>query len=585
MKKAFYSFIFFSIIINAYPQNRLPYPIIFIHGLAGSENTFDESIEYLRDHNNLGSINVFDVVLNADNDKKTSLMLVDVKWTDFVYNDTEIKVGRRNFVSSINDYVHEWVDSNLFAINFKEENIEGANGFFNDYFDQSNESAIFKQGFVLNKVIQEVLDFTGAEKVILVGHSMGGMCIREYLQRTDENNLHVNWIDPTTEDGHKVARVITVGTPHLGSNTSPDPTKSSVPNALGNSEANRDLLYNYNSYTFCEGYPQGIYMFGGNENCIKSENGIFGNSTFENVDINCNGSEADDIVGINEGPSSFSFNPQMPLPTNIKYTYITSIWIGWNIGLIGDGAVSIDRQWLYDENANPVPLGITDTLLTDLFHTSVPNEYVTIIRGMDEPKSFSLAYDLKLNQEIIGYVTFQQNRISLDEDVFKLQCYENNSIAFVYNGEDSGIYKIEFYDINENLILSKDILHNIDTTFVAVPENHNEIFVKLIGNATSASWEHPYKIYSFPVDITEYLGNNSVTTSIFPNPSSGLITVKVSDNKLCKMCIYNNNSDKVFQSEIIQNKEFDFNFLPNGIYTVKFDVDNNSITKKLVILK
>ncbi|MDD4148459.1 MAG: alpha/beta fold hydrolase [Bacteroidales bacterium] len=584
MRKTLSLLVLVSIISNVFSQNKLPYPIIFVHGLAGSENTFGTTLEHLRDHDHLGNINVFDIVLNADDNTETSLMSADVKWADFVYEDTEIKLGRRNFVSSIGDYVHEWTDSNLFALNFKEENIEGANGLLGDHFDQSNESAIFKQGYALNKMIQEVLDYTGADKVILVGHSMGGMCIREYLQRTDENNVHINWIDPTTEDGHKVARVITVGTPHLGSNTSPDPTKSTSPNTLGNTEANRDLLYKYDNYTFCNGYPQGIYMFGGNENCIKGQGGLLGNSTFKNVDVNCNGSETDDIIGINESPESFSYNPDMPLPTNIKYTYVTSIWIGWDVGLVGDGAVSIDRQWLYDENNNPVPIGITDTILTDLFHTSVPKEPFTVIRGMDEPNSFSQAYGLKLNQETIGYITYQQDGISLDEDMFKLQCEENSAIAFVLNGEESEVNTIEFYDLNENLLLSKDITSIVDTTFVTVPQTGNEIYVKLIGNATSTSWENPYKIYSYPIDITNNPLNNYITASIFPNPSSGTVTIKLSDKQLCKLSIYNNNSTKVFQTEIQQTNEFDFSFLPNGIYTVKLDIDNESITKKLIII-
>jgi pimeloyl-ACP methyl ester carboxylesterase len=587
--KTFFS-ILFSLIAMAYfnscfSQNKLPYPIIFVHGLADYENAFAGSMEYLRDHDNLGKINVFDIVLNADDDTESSIMSEDVKWEDFTYDGEEINIGRRNYSDDIDEYVHEWTDSNLFAINFQEESIDGANGFFNDYFDQSNEAAIFKQGFALNKMIQEVLDYTGAEKVILVGHSMGGMCIREYLQRTDENDIHVNWIDPTTEDGHKVARVVTFGTPHLGSNTSLDPTKSQIPDEFGNSEANRDLLYEYNSYTFCDEYPQGIYMFGGNEHCIASEDGFFGNSTFDNVDINCNGSQTDDIVGINESPESFSYNPEMPLPTNIKYTYITSIWIGWNIGLIGDGAVAIERQWLHDQNDNPVPLGITDTLLTDVFHTNEGNDYLTVIRGLDEPNSFSLAYELNLNREIFGYVTYQQNRISYDEDVFKLKCGENNTIAFVFNGELSAINTIEFYDLNETLLMSKNIVNAIDTTFVSLPESDNEIYVKLIGTATPTSWENPYKINYYPIEITESAINNSISASIYPNPTSGICTIIRSDNEPCSIRIYDANSAEVFYSETEQSNKFNFDFLSNGIYTVKLDSKSSSISKKLVILK
>jgi hypothetical protein len=570
----------------SFSQNKLPYPIIFVHGLADYENAFAGSIEYLRDHDNLGEINVFDIVLNADDDSESSIISEDVKWEDFTFDGDEINIGRRNYSDNIDDYIHEWTDSNLFAINFQEESIDGANGIFNDYFDQSNEAGIFKQGFALNKMIQEVLDYTGAEKVILVGHSMGGMCIREYLQRTDDNDIHVNWIDPYSEDGHKVARVVTFGTPHLGSNTSLDPTKSQIPNALGNSEANRDLLFEYNHYTFCEElYPQGIYLFGGNEHCIASEDSFFGNNTFDNVDINCNGSQTDDIIGINDSPESFAYNPDMPLPLNIKYTYMTSIWIGWDVGLIGDGAVAIERQWLHDADNNPVPFGITDTLLTDVFHTSEGNDYLTVIRGLDEPESFSFAYELNLNREVLGYVTYQQDRISLDEDIFKLKCEENNAIAFVFNGESSAINTIEFYDLDENLIISKDIVNAIDTTFVNVPESNNEIYVKLIGNASPTSWENPYRIKFYPVEITGNPINNSISASIYPNPSSGVCTINVSDNNTCYLRVFNNNSVEVFKSEINQTKEFNFNFLPNGIYTVQLETRSNSISRKLVILK
>ena len=53
---------------------------------------------------------------------------------------------------------------------------------------------------------------TGKTKVILVGHSMGGLAAREYLQglaRFDENSSRISYRDD-------VAQLITVGTPHNG---------------------------------------------------------------------------------------------------------------------------------------------------------------------------------------------------------------------------------------------------------------------------------------------------------------------------------------------------------------------------------
>lgn len=574
-----------AISINSYSQNKLPYPIIFIHGLAGSDGTFGDSMEYLRDHDELGEINIFDICLNADNEDETSVMSEDVKWEDFIYDEEQIFLGRRNYTGDEDDYVYEWSESNIFAVNFKEEKFEGANGFFNDYFDQSNQAAIFKQGYALNKMIQEVLEFTGAEKVILVGHSMGGLCIREYLQRTDGDNLHVNWIDPSSEDGHKVARVGTFGTPHLGSTVSPDPTKSDAPDEQGKSEANRDMLWEYDSYNFCDAYEQGIYLFGGNEHCIESEGGVFGNETFANVDINCNGSQADDIIGINEAHDSQIYNPDMPLPLNIKYTYMTSIWIGWDIGLIGDGAVDIDRQWLYDEDRIPVPYNITDTLLTDVFHKNEGDDYLTLIRGLDEPKQFDLAYGLDLEQEIIGYVTFQQDRIEIDEDVFKIQCGDNPYVGFVYEGELSGVHTIEFYNMNQGLISSEQIDAVIDTVFVNVPEYDSEVFVKLIGTATSTSWENPYHIYAYPEDITKVTIDTKNYLSIYPNPSTGIIGIQTSNNTNCDIEIINSKSQVVYLSENTSNGKIDLSFLENGVYILRANIGNQLQNKRIIILK
>lgn len=50
--------------------------------------------------------------------------------------------------------------------------------------------------------IDEIREATGAARVILVGHSMGGLALRAYLRRYG---------------GDKVARVVTLGSPHQGS--------------------------------------------------------------------------------------------------------------------------------------------------------------------------------------------------------------------------------------------------------------------------------------------------------------------------------------------------------------------------------
>ena len=66
------------------------------------------------------------------------------------------------------------------------------------------------------------------------------------------------------------------------------------------------------------------------------------------IDVNCDGDDDDEILGINENGEHQGFadiwdgtidNPLMPLPANIKYTYYVSD---------ADGVVDDARQWLYE---------------------------------------------------------------------------------------------------------------------------------------------------------------------------------------------------------------------------------------------
>jgi len=596
MKNFLLSSLLILLFFHASSQNNLPYPVIFVHGLAGGDDTFDGTMTYLRDHDNLGSINVFDVVLNADNDDSKSKMSTDVKWEDFWFDgpwwdNRDIYVGRRNYRSDIDDYLFYWTNTNIFAINFKEERIKGAAGSTNDFFDYSDQAGIFKQGYALQKMIKEVLLYTGAEKVILVGHSMGGLCIREYLQRTNSSGTHVNWIDPYSSDGHKVARVATYGTPHLGSNAGFDPTKKkenpkdSLNNKSGspdeNTEANRDLLWKYDSYTNCGGLRQGIYMFGGNEHCIQS---IGGNSTFLNVDINCDGDEDDDIIGINESYYSKDYNPNMPLPLNIKYTYMTSIWGTWS-GITGDGVVDIHRQWLHNSFNQPTPLGLTDTTLHDVFHTSEGGDYEYVIRGIDEPKRFDLAYKLKMNKPIIGYVTYQQGHVTNDVDVFKVTSTGHDAIAITIDGALSGVHTIGFYDASENMLCSRTVSTFPNKLYVNIPDGANEIYIKIEGTATNNTWRNPYTLNIISGSWEGSISNNwnsnnnwSVTTpdqydDVFI-PSSSTYMPIVALNANCNRMGIPTNSTLTINSDVSVNIHNDMKL--DGTITLKADFINTA---------
>jgi len=83
-----------------------------------------------------------------------------------------------------------------------EAKYNGAGDFFTVSFTNPTDS-IATWGKELEQYIALVREKTKADKVILIGYSMGGLASRYYLTR------HVN--------NHHVVRLITIGTPHLGS--------------------------------------------------------------------------------------------------------------------------------------------------------------------------------------------------------------------------------------------------------------------------------------------------------------------------------------------------------------------------------
>ena len=64
------------------------YPIIFIHGLIGNDLTFEETMDFFVDKYSMDGVNIFDIVLNADNNT-SECSLSDVKWEDWNFENEE----------------------------------------------------------------------------------------------------------------------------------------------------------------------------------------------------------------------------------------------------------------------------------------------------------------------------------------------------------------------------------------------------------------------------------------------------------------------------------------------------------------
>jgi len=146
-------------------------PVLFIHGFCSSADTWDETLPQLSTHR-----------YGYDAPR--------------VYEGANGKAAAKTLVQA---------GSKTFRIDFSD--LKG--GF--DLLAVANVPTARKAG-ELKVVIDAIKQFTGAPAVILVGHSLGGLAARSYMQGTghDRNGVPIGY-------GRDVAALIMIDTPNQGS--------------------------------------------------------------------------------------------------------------------------------------------------------------------------------------------------------------------------------------------------------------------------------------------------------------------------------------------------------------------------------
>ena len=385
-------FTFLAVVISHAAQSQskrnTPYPILFVHGWTGSDETWyselltlksqnlNVDIDYIRQGAGAGSRLEF--MLNADGNNNTSV--IDRGSIGPRYGDV---LDKASYVNPDND---------VFVMNFD----VGAVGF------QSNQAAAVKQGFAVGLAIKKILAATGADKVVLFGHSMGGLAIREYLQNP------INWL--TNDNQHHVAKLITSGTPHMGSDATFGNLLKLYNGADENSEAVRDLK------------SVGHYLIGGYEGNVST--------SFYNKDVDCNG-YTNFISGLN----------QKDIYGNLQYACIIGTG-GYNIfgiaGLGDDDIVSVESANIFnlnysiklkgevfyvDNNAQQAGFPTEFTWHTKLAKQTFVNQY-----ALDEPSELELAYEIQADKSYKGFLTPHLSSTDLDYDRYKITLLQKQDI-------------------------------------------------------------------------------------------------------------------------------------------------------------
>ncbi len=530
-------------------NQKLPYPIIFIHGLNSNSAVWtDLGNQLINSGLNFGGR--IDFCLNDDgNNSLSNKNLYPTLGADialFTNSTTDLTVADFYLLNfDINNV------GNLFTSD------DGSP--FNDML--SNEASIVKQGVALKYAIQIVMQKTGRDKVILMGHSMGGLCAREYLQNP------TNW---QPDGNHHVAKLITTGTPHGGFTGI---NAAIITGIDDRSEAYRDLKKNYTISG-----DNGVYLYGGYENYSTMNNNLLYN--FYNVDVNCNGIDTDNtlITGIN----------QKNLYNNVDYAYIIGVCTNCQAlqgSIEGDGIVRSVNANLSNFYTLPTPKNefIYEAAASTIkgLHSDLPQAIPVSMGGLDEPNEYSLAYGIDFNQEYKGFITQQPtNGYTYDYDDYKFTMLNSGSLNIAINNTFSGNLPFRILDASFNPISTSTIAPN-SSNIITQTLNSGQYYLEFYATPTTTSYQFPY---TFTIQNTLSTDDNLVnnTFSIYPNPTNSKVIIK-SESKFDYVEIYNILGQKISSNTISEYQEIDMNDFPTGIYTLK--ISNEEITKSVKIIK
>ena len=514
-------------------ESKLPYPIIFIHGLNSSSETWNDATDYYDTQYSFTYGGRFDFCLNADNNNATT-------------NKNFFPTAGAD-IAAFESFVQ---NGDYYYVNFN-VNPNGSVG----TTVLSNQSAVAKQGAAVKVAVQRVMAVTGKDKVILVGHSMGGLASREYIQNS------YNW---QADNQHHVAKFLTLGTPHGGSNASDIPG-SFLTGTETRSEALRDLKITY----YYSGEPS-RFLFGGIEinNSSNMNEHLFG-PDYWNIDVNCNGTIGDNIVGLN----------QKPIDNIIDFSCV----LGRINGSSSDGVVT--------ETSGTLGNYFTGTGLTYPIkyfyytsigienHTALPSQYYEIMQGLDEPNVKELSYRISTNKDYIGYTTVQ-NPTGADNDFYKFTVTDNvNAVVSVSSIVTSSMNGTILNSAGTAVGASQNNSGNtLSFTRTLTPGDY---FLRLTSTSpTNTNYQTPYQ---FNITTTLSADDNSFASfTYYPNPVKDILHL---DNiSLTKASIYS------LLGQLIETKSFenstsntlDLTNLASGIYLIVLENDLEQKTIKVI---
>ena len=527
---------------------ELPYPMLFVHGLNGNAGSWSEMSEWLSTA--VGGAVDLEFCLNGDGYQSISDLEDDLV----------------SFMPAILQ------PANLYIVNFNCTS-GGTCSSASSVSGYSNQSGIYKQGEAIGMAISKVLQSTGKSKVILVGHSMGGVACREYLQNEE------HWGTAS----HRVAKLLTSGSPHVGFDLGSKIFKDGalLQGIDTDSEAVRDLKNRHTG--FLEWVP-GVFFWGGLEDQDYMYDDIF---YWHNVDCNSNGMVGETVLGLNERnmPNDLEFSSLwdtydlVVTPEGASYNFTGEYSGGENLCSVLSNGWNGEfhcESWGWD-----VPGGVT------LGHNELPEQLLETLWALDEADDYVNSYDVDEGVVYTGFITPQaENGPYLDDwDDYLLTVSESGTLTVTASfseealGSDMYVYNVATgqYIASLSQVAADE--------FLEVGVGPGQYIVEFSGNVSEDELLGQYWFMCEVSQPNAVQGAECPGASMFPNPSTGFVSVgtRLGDAPQ-PIKIYGLRGSLVWEGSAQGSEPLDLGSLEPGRYMVRTEACGRQHTLPLLMM-
>ena len=223
------------------------------------------------------------------------------------------------------------------------------------------------------------------------------------------------------------------------------------------------------------------------------------------------------------------------------------------------------------QNWESKSIGITSALISNIIVDPLNSKrlYITI-SGYLEGKKVFVSAD--------GGDNWYNYSGSLPNVPVNCIVYQQGSNEGLYIGTDIGVF---YTDASmTDWIPYQNGLPNVLVNDLEISYRDNTLWAGTYGRGLWAT-----DLNMAAVGIETKYGNS--TFDVFPNPNSGTFTIEVPDTKVYDITVHNVHGDLVFEEHQLHSSQnvIDLSHVNSGVYIVRLKIDNNTISRKIIINK